>query len=61
MFVFAACLFFPESAFNADSVTVSVQPPCAIACTDICAQVKKTQTLAAIPLLGHTTILHTLI
>ena len=30
---------FPVSAFSADSLTVSAQPPCAIACINICADV----------------------
>ena len=53
----------PESAFSADSLTVSVQPPCAIACINICAHVKKKEkkkALAAIPLFGHPKMLHTL-
>ena len=29
--------FLPESTFSADSLTVSVQPPCAIACINSCA------------------------
>ena len=33
-------MFLPESAFSADSLTVSVQPPCAIACINICVHVK---------------------
>ena len=31
-------LLLPESAFSADSLTVSVQPPCAIACISICTE-----------------------
>ena len=30
----------PESTFRADSVTVPVQPLCAIACINICAHIK---------------------
>ena len=30
----------PESTFSADSLTVSVQPPCEIACIDMCPRVK---------------------
>ena len=30
---------FPESAFSADSLTMCAQPPCAIACINICADV----------------------
>ena len=33
-------LFLPVSAFSADSLTVPVHPPCAIACIYICAHVK---------------------
>ena len=51
-------IFLPESASCVDSLTVSVQPLCAIALTNICEYVKKThQTLAAIPLFGHREIL----
>ena len=50
-------IFLPRSTFSADSLTVSVQPPCA----SESARVKKKRTLAAIPLFGHTKILHTLI
>ena len=31
---------FPQSAFSADFLTVSVQSPCAIACINFCAHVK---------------------
>ena len=31
-------IFLPKSAFSADSLTVSVQPPCAIVCINICAR-----------------------
>ena len=37
----------------------SVQPLCAIACVNICAQVKDPKHCAAIPLFGHLKILHT--
>ena len=33
-------LFVPESASSADSLTVSVQPPCAIARINMCVNVK---------------------
>ena len=33
----------PESAVSADSLTVSVQPPCAIPCSNICVHVKNPQ------------------
>ena len=33
-------IFLPESTFSADSLTVSVQPPCAIACINIGTYVK---------------------
>ena len=33
-------IFLPESTFSADFLTVSVHPPCAIACIYICAHVK---------------------
>ena len=48
--------FLPESIFSADSLTVSVQTPCAKshASTPV-------RTLAAIPLFGHTKIPHILI
>ena len=47
-------IFLPESTFSADSLTVSVQPPCAIVCIEIC-------TLEAIPLFGQTKTMHTLV
>ena len=50
--------FFPEAASSADCPVVSVQPPCAIAGREQFAR-QKSQTLAAIPLSGHTKILHT--
>ena len=31
--------FLPESTFSADSLLLSVLPPCAIACFNICARV----------------------
>ena len=40
---------------------VSIQPPFAIACITSVLTLKKSQTLAAIPLFGHMKILHTLI
>ena len=57
----AARNFLSESTASADSLAVSVQPPRAIACINICAQVIKSQALTAIPLFEHTEILHTLI
>ena len=51
-------LVFPYVAFSADSVTVFIQPLCAIACINIYVHI---QNLAAIPLFGFTKILHTLI
>ena len=53
--------FLPESGFSTDSLTVSAQPPCAIARFSIMCARWKSQTLAAVPLFGHTKILHTLI
>ena len=50
--------FITESSFSADSLAVSVQPPCAIACISICAHVK-IPNMAAKPLFGHTEIVHT--
>ena len=46
---------------NTKSLKMFVQPPCAIACLNICAHVEndKSQTLAAIPLFGHTKIRRT--
>ena len=56
---------FLQSAFIADYLTVSVQPPYAIACINIRASTSvhtlKSQTLATIPLFGDTKILHTLV
>ena len=34
-------IFLPQSTVSADSFVVSVKTPCAIACINICAQVKK--------------------
>ena len=49
----------PESTFSADSLTVSAQPPCAIARINSRAQVKKIPNSGShIPLFGHTKILH---
>ena len=56
----AARDFLSESAFSADSLKVSVQPPYATACIKICVHVKKSQTLAAVPLLQtHENTAHT--
>ena len=53
--------FFSESSSSAlDSLTVSVQPLCAIACINICAQLKKIPSTGTIPLFGHRKILQTL-
>ena len=46
--------FLSESTSCADCLTVSVQPPCAIACINICAQVINFQALTAIRLFEHT-------
>ena len=56
-------LFLPESTFSADSLTVSVQSPCAIAGINIGARVKNPDTGSHVctPLVGHTKILHTLL
>ena len=35
--------FLPETTSSADSLTVSVQPPCAMTCINICAHVKNPQ------------------
>ena len=40
--------FVSQSPFNADSLTVFAQPPCAIACINICVHVKNPEALAAI-------------
>ena len=34
-------IFLPKSTFNADSLTVSVQPSCAIACINSCVPIKE--------------------
>ena len=52
-------LFCPESTSCADSFTVSVLPPGAVACIHI--HPLKSQTLAVIPSFGYTKILLTLI
>ena len=54
-------IFLPESTFSANSLTVFVQPPCAIAWLNISVCVKDPHTLAAVPLFGHMEIQHTLI
>ena len=51
-------IFLPVSTFSADTLSVSVQPPCAVACISICAHVK-IPNMAAKPLFGHTEIVHT--
>ena len=53
--------FFSQSTFSADPITVSVQPPCAIACINSCAHVKNPKHRQPLPLLVYTKILHTLI
>ena len=47
-------VLLPESSSSADYLTVSVLPPCAIACINTCAHVKNSQTRAAVPLIEHT-------
>ena len=54
-------IFLPESTSGAESFTMSVQTPCAVACINICTHVKDSKTLAAIPLFGRTKMLHTLV
>ena len=49
-------IVLPESTFGAVTLTVSVQPVCAIACINICAHVKD-----AVRLFGHMKILHALL
>ena len=56
----AARDFLSESAFSADSLKVSVQPPCAVACIKICVQVKNPKHRQPC-CCRHTKILHTLI
>ena len=53
--------FPPELTSSADSLTVSAQPPCAVACINTLCARYNSHTLAATPLFGHTEILHTLI
>ena len=43
------------------SITVSVQAPCAIACINSCAHVKKPKHRQPLPLLVYTNVLHTLV
>ena len=51
--------FFPQSASDADSLTVSVQPHvCSHMPQHLCAH-SKSQTLAGTPLFGHMEIQHT--
>ena len=57
----AARDFLSESAFSADSLKVSVQPPCAVACIKICVQVKNPKHRQPYHCCRHTKILHTLI
>ena len=53
-------IFLPELAFSAVSpLTVSVQPPCAIACINICAHVKNPKHWQPYQRSGRTNILHT--
>ena len=55
-------IFLPESPSSADSLTVSVQTRISICLyINICAHVNNPKSLAAIPLIGHTKTLHTLI
>ena len=59
-------IFLPESTFSADFLTVSVQPPppppavCNRTHKHLCARYRS-QTLAAIPSVGHTKTLHALL
>ena len=53
-------IFLLKSTSSADSLGVFLQPPCAITCIKICAHIKTSQALAAIPLSGHTKVLNTL-
>ena len=46
---------------SADSLTVSVQTPCAVACSNICANVKNSKHWQPSHLHGHVKILHTLV
>ena len=55
----AAWDFCPESAFSADSLTVSVQSPCVIACFSICAHDKNPKHWQPLLLFAQTEILHT--
>ena len=50
--------FLPESATSADSLTVSLQPPCAIGCisTNFCARVKQFQTVHCLDTQKHCTL-----
>ena len=50
--------FLPESTLSADSLTVSIQPQCAVTCINVHAHIKN-QTLATTLLFRHTKILHT--
>ena len=54
-------IFLPESTSSADSLMVSVLPPCATACItpEVTLNIPNSSSLT--PLLGHKKILHTLI
>ena len=54
-------IFLPESTSGADSLPVSVQPPCAIACINICADVKNPKHWQPYHCLDIRKIVHTLI
>ena len=53
-------IFLPEPTFSADSLTVSVQSPCAIVCMNICVHSKDPKHLATIALFGYRKIAQTL-
>ena len=54
-------IFPQESAFNADSLTVFVQPPCAITCIYSCANVKDRKQWQPYYCLDMLNIMHTLV
>ena len=54
-------LVLPESTSSADSLTVSVQPPCEIACINICVHVKNPKHWQPHHCLEYRKIIHTLI
>ena len=52
--------FFSQSQLPVQTLTVPVQPPCAIACINICTLVKNSTHWQPYHCFGHTKILHTL-